>query len=94
MEDNISFIDNDQIEDKIKIILGQTDYTEDIIREKLKAHNYDHLAVIRSYFGITEKKTPPITSVNQEIYKQLRHRLDTNMRNYQERHETSNAKKM
>ena len=37
MEDNISFIENDQIEKKIKIILGQTDYTEDIIREKLKA---------------------------------------------------------
>jgi uncharacterized secreted protein with C-terminal beta-propeller domain len=94
MEDNISFIDNDQIEDKIKIILGQTDYTEDIIREKLKSHNYDHLAVIRSYFGIIEKKEQPIKSVNQEIYKQLRHRLDTNMRNYQERHETPNAKKM
>ena len=94
MEDNISFIENDEIEDKIKIVLGQTDYTEEMVREKLKAHNYDHLAVIRSYFGITEKKAPPITSVNQEIYKQLRHRLDTNMRNYQERHETSNAKKM
>jgi len=94
MEDNISFIENDQIEDKIKIVLGQTDYTEEMIREKLKAHNYDHLAVIRSYFGITEKKAPPITSVNQEIYKQLRHRLDTNMRNYQERHETLNPKKM
>jgi hypothetical protein len=50
--------------------------------------------VIRSYFGITEKKTKPMQSVNQEIYKQLRYRLDTNMRNYQERHETTNAKKM
>jgi hypothetical protein len=94
MEDNISFIENDQIEDKIKIILGQTDYTEEVIREKLKSHNYDHIAVIRSYFGITEKKTKPMQSVNQEIYKQLRYRLDTNMRNYQERHETTNAKKM
>jgi hypothetical protein len=94
MEDSITFIGNDQIETKIKIILGQTDYTEEIIREKLKAHNYDHLAVIRSYFGIIEKKEQPIKSVNQEIYKQLRHRLDTNMRNYQERHENSNATKM
>ena len=31
MEDNISFIENDQIEDKIKIISGQTDYTEEKI---------------------------------------------------------------
>jgi hypothetical protein len=92
MEDNISFIENDQIEDKIKIILGQTDYTEEVIREKLKAHNYDHLAVIRNYFGITEKKAPPIKSVNQEIYRQLRYRLDNNMRNYQQRVERGETK--
>ena len=30
----------------------------------------------------------------EEIYKQLRYKLDSNMRNYQERHETPNAKKM
>ena len=94
MEDNISFIENVQIEYKIKIILGQTDYTEDVIREKLKHHNYDHLAVIRSYFGITEKKALPPKSVNQEIYKQLRHKLDSNMRNYQERVEKREAKKI
>jgi hypothetical protein len=94
MEDNISFIENDQIEKKIKIILGQTDYTEDIIREKLKTHNYDHLAVIRSYFGIPEKKTQEVKSVNQEIYRQLRHRLDNNMRNYQERVEKGEARKL
>ena len=52
MEDNISFIENDQIEDKIKIVLGQTDYTEEMVREKLKAHNYDHLAVIYWIFPI------------------------------------------
>jgi len=94
MEDSISFIENDQIEYKIKIILGQTDYTEDVIREKLKQHNYDHLEVIRSYFGITEKKALPQKSVNQEIYRQLRHKLDSNMRNYQERVEKGEAKKI
>jgi hypothetical protein len=92
MEGNISFIENGKIEEKIRIILGQTDYTEDIIREKLKTHNYDHLAVIRGYFGITEKKAQPIKSVNQEIYKQLRYRLDNNMRNYQERVERGETK--
>ena len=87
MEDNISFIENDQIEKKIKIILGQTDYTEDIIREKLKAHNYDHLAVLRSYFGIAEKKPQEAKSVNQEIYKQLRSKLDASMYDYREKEE-------
>jgi hypothetical protein len=92
MGDNISFIENDKIEEKIRIILGQTNYTEDIIREKLKIHNYDHLAVIRGYFGVTEKKVEPKKSVNQEIYRQLRHRLDSNMRSYQERVEKGETK--
>jgi hypothetical protein len=52
------------------------------------------MAVIRAYFGIPEKKSQPIKSVNQEIYKQLRYKLDSNMRNYQERVEKGEAKKI
>jgi len=94
MTDNISFIETDQIDDKVQIILRQTDYTEDVAKEKLKEHNFDHLAVIRSYFGISEKKTQPVKSVNQEIYKQLRYKLDSNMRNYQERVDKGQARKL
>ena len=94
MTDNISFIETDQIDDKVQIILRQTDYTEDVAKEKLKEHNFDHLAVIRSYFVISEKKTQPVKSVNQEIYKQLRYKLDSNMRNYQERVDKGQARKL
>jgi uncharacterized protein with HEPN domain len=94
MTDNISFIETDQIDDKVQIILRQTDYTEDVAKEKLKEHNFDHLAVIRAYFGISEKKTQPVKSVNQEIYKQLRYKLDSNMRNYQERVDKGQARKL
>ena len=85
MENNISFIGMDEISEKVQLIIRQTNYSEEETREKLKQHNYDHLAVIRSYFGIAEKKALPVTTINQEIYKQLRYRLDGNMRNYQER---------
>jgi hypothetical protein len=44
--------------------------------------------------GVVEKKVEPVKSVNQEIYKQLRHRLDSNMRNYQERVEKGQARKL
>jgi hypothetical protein len=44
--------------------------------------------------GVTEKKTAPVKSLNQEIYKQLRYRLDSNMRNYQERVEKGEARKL
>jgi hypothetical protein len=60
---------------KIQIIVLQTDYTEEEARTKLSEFGQDHMKVIRSYLGITEKKAPPIKSVNQEIYKQIRDRL-------------------
>jgi hypothetical protein len=94
MSDNISFIESEQIENKIQMILRQTDYTEEIAREKLKEHGFDEIATIKAYLGITEKKAPQIKSVNQEIYKQLRSKLDSNMRNYQERVDKGEVKKI
>ena len=94
MAENISFVESGQIDEKAQIIMRQTDYTEDVAKEKLKMFNYDHLAVIKSYLGVVEKKVEPVKSVNQEIYKQLRHRLDSNMRNYQERVEKGQAQKL
>jgi gas vesicle protein len=84
MED-ISFISNDDIEKYLKIILTQTNYDETTARDKLKVFNYDYMKVIRNYMGITEKKqTNKISSINQEIYRQIRHNLDSGMKNYRE----------
>ena len=94
MTDNISFVETTKINEHVQIIMRQTDYTEEISKEKLKEFNYDHIAVIKSYLGVTEKKAQPIKSVNQEIYKQLRYRLDGNMRNYQERADKGEVRKM
>ena len=94
MTDTISFVETGQIDEKVQIVIRQTDYTEDVAKEKLKEFNYDHIAVIKSYLGVVEKKTQPVKSVNQEIYKQLRYRLDSNMRNYQERVEKGEARKL
>lgn len=83
------------MENKIEMILRQTDYTREIAVEKLKEHNNDPLKVIRSYLGITEKKElHKVKSINQEIYKQLRYRLDSSMRDYNKRVETGEAKKI
>ena len=87
MADKISFIETEDIENKVQIILRQTDYSEDVAREKLKESNFDHILVIKSFMGITEKKIPQIKSVNQEIYKQLRYKLDSSMREYNIRKE-------
>jgi len=85
MTEKVGFCSNEDIEKKIKIVLGQTDYTIDIAQDKLKNHNYDELAVIREYFGIAEKKALPVTSLNQEIYKQIRYKLDGAMKDYNTR---------
>jgi len=87
MEKGPSLIETDKIAEKIQIILRQTDYTEDVALEKLKEHNFDEIATIRSFFGISEKKANPVKSVNQEIYKQLRSKLDSSMYDYRIRKE-------
>jgi hypothetical protein len=85
MNDGISFITNEEIETKIKIIIGQTDYTYEVAKNLLKNNNYDEIKVIRSYFGLAEKKALPAASLNQEIYKQIRHKLDGSMKEYNDR---------
>lgn len=92
MNDSISFTNNNEIQEKVEMILRQTDYSEEDAKNKLKDHNYDHISVIKSYLGITEKKAPPIKTVNQEIYKQIRYRLDSNMREYNLRKERDETK--
>ena len=91
---DISLVETDQIDEKVQIILRQTDYTKEIAIEKLKENNFDELKVIRLYFGIAEKNNKPIKTINQEIYKQIRYRLDSNMRDYHERVEKGDAKKV
>jgi hypothetical protein len=94
MADNISLVETDQIDEKIQKVMRQTDYSENVAREKLKEYNFDEIATIKAYLGITEKKALPVKSVNQEIYKQLRSKLNSNMRDYQERVDRGEAKKI
>jgi hypothetical protein len=72
-KDNMDFVCKEEHEEKVQMILRQTDYTEEQAREKLKEFNNDSLLVIKNYFGITEKKAPIAKSKNQEIYRQIRH---------------------
>ena len=83
--------DEDLISDKkkdelVKKVLAQTDYTEEKALVKLEEFNYDLMRVLKDYMGIPEKKVETkIKSINQEIYKQIRHTLDSSMREYREK---------
>ena len=87
MSDGISFFNNDDLDNHIKTVMSQTNYTKDQAIEKLKLFNCDYMRVIRDYMGIPEKKEiEKVKSANQEIYRQIRTRLDSTMKEYREKH--------
>jgi low affinity Fe/Cu permease len=95
MNNNICIIETEQIDEKVQKIIRQTDYTQEIALEKLKENNFDEVETIRGFLGINNnKKTTEIKSINQEIYKQLRQKLDSNMRDYKVRVERGEVKKI
>jgi len=94
MGDNISLVETDKINGKIELVVRQTNYTPEQASEKLKEYNFDEIAVIKAYLGIEDKQKTTKKSINQEIYSQLRFRLDSNMRNYNERVERGEARKL
>ena len=74
-DNKIAFVSNEDLEERIQLVMRQTDYTQEVAREKLTAHNYDAIKCIRAYMGITEKKTSGQVSLNQQIYRELRTQL-------------------
>ena len=91
----MSLDQDDKIKEKVALVMRQTDYNEEKALEKLKEHEYNEITVVKEYLGVPIKKTAaPIKSINQEIYKQLRNKLDSNMRDYHVRVEKGEAKKI
>jgi hypothetical protein len=88
-------MEQEDLNDKIQKIMRQTDYNQEIATEKLKEFGFDEIATIKAYLGVPEKKiSNQVKSVNQEIYKQLRNKLDNSMRDYQGRVERGEVKKV
>jgi len=94
MENKMSLVETTEIPEKIQIILRQTNYTHEEANEKLKEYSFNEIAVIKAYLGIVDKKKIMQKTLNQEIYTQLRYRLDTNMRDYNTRVENGKARKL
>jgi hypothetical protein len=82
MTDKISFSNKEDIQK----IMAQTTYNEAQSIEKLMEFNNDYVKVIRDYMGIPEKKERKVTSINQEIFRQIRINLDDSMKNYRDKH--------
>jgi hypothetical protein len=66
--------------------MSQTNYSEQVARNKLIEFNNDFMKVLKNYMGIPDKKeNNKIKSINQEIYKQIRSNLDQTMKEYREK---------
>lgn len=76
-------------ENDVNIIMTQTNYTKEQAIEKLQLFNGNHLCVIKDYMGIPlQKEERKVKTVNQEIFRQIRNKLDTSMREYREKNPT------
>jgi len=85
MSDGISFFNNDVVDKYVDKVMSQTNYTEEEARAKLELFNGDYMRVLRDYLGIPEKQELKPKSMNQEIYRQIRTRLDSSMKEYREK---------
>jgi hypothetical protein len=70
------------INNQISIIQGQTNYSLIEAGDKLIEFNMDHIKVIKNYLNIPEKKEPIIKSIQQEMYKQMRLKLDDSIKEF------------
>ncbi len=80
-------------EEIINLVKRQTDYSEDVIKEKLESNNYNYMLIIEEYLGITKENcattrfnnTDEDKTVNQQIYSNIRHFMDNNIKQYENR---------
>jgi hypothetical protein len=85
--DNITMTCESELSEKIQIVMRQTNYDDIVAREKLLEHGCDVIKVVKAYMGIGDKKTSEKKSLNQEIYRQLRYRLDDSIRDFNSKQE-------
>lgn len=84
-------MDETNLNELIEKVKRQTTLTdEEEIKSQLEANNYDYMKVIMNHFNVPEKKEEKVVSVNQEIYKQIRRKMDNIMSEYNERKSKEN----
>jgi ATP-dependent Lon protease len=67
-------------------IMSQTVYTKEQAEDKLAVHNNNVMNVLKEYMGIpSQKQDNSVKSINQEIYKQIRIRMNDSTREYYEK---------
>jgi len=71
-----------EIDEMVETVKRQTTLNDEEIKSQLKENNYDYIKVIKNHFKINEKKEEKVVTINQEIYKQIRYKMDNIMKEY------------
>ena len=61
----------------VEMVMRQTSYSYEEAKNKLEENNNDYMIVIKNSLGIKKKTDDAVTSVNQQIYKEIRGLMDT-----------------
>jgi hypothetical protein len=81
-----------QLNELIQVVCRQTELTEEEARERLEKEQYNHMKVLNDYFGFKEIKPDNKSSINQQIYGEIRNLMDNSSRNF--RMEQENAQRI
>ena len=66
----------------VQVVCRQTELTTDEAREMLEKEQYNYMKVLNDYFEIKETKKEISSSVNQQIYGEIRNLMDTGAKSY------------
>ena len=73
----------------VQVVCRQTELTTDDARELLEKEQYNYMKVLNDYFEIKENKKEISSSVNQQIYGEIRNLMDTGAKSYRIEQERS-----
>jgi len=73
---------HNQLADLIQVVCRQTELTEEEARERLETEKYNYMKVLNDYFGFKQVKLENKSSINQQIYGEIRSLMDTSARNF------------
>jgi NACalpha-BTF3-like transcription factor len=66
-ESKIAFVSNEDLEERILLVMRQTDYTQQVAREKLTACNYDAINKLVQKKNIKQQSKPKLKLICSRV---------------------------
>jgi len=66
----------------LNLVLSQTNLETECAKKMLEDNDYNSIKVIKMHFGIVDKKPEQTVNINQQVYKEIRHFMDTAAKKY------------